>query len=164
MKLKKSDLQYTETGVFVVLNTSKTATPVRIPLPQYALDIIKTPVVGSDGKLIPGSSTSTSETQVLPNNPDKILNSVANQVSGFKTNHGGESPLQVDANNYNEGKDNAGKTSAIGAIVLAAVTRGVSTGSAAGGVAYAVMALLPNSNPENGQLVLPIKNVDIPYK
>lgn len=40
MRLKKSDLQFTETGVFVLLNTSKTATQVKIPLPQYAQQII----------------------------------------------------------------------------------------------------------------------------
>ena len=40
MKLKKSDLQFTDTSVFVVLSTSKTATQVKIPLPQYALEII----------------------------------------------------------------------------------------------------------------------------
>lgn len=41
MRLKKTDLQFTETGVFAILNTSKTATQVKIPLPQYALEIIK---------------------------------------------------------------------------------------------------------------------------
>ena len=40
MRLKKSDLQYTQNGVFIILRTSKTATQVKIPLPQYALDII----------------------------------------------------------------------------------------------------------------------------
>ena len=40
MSLKKTDIQYTDTGVFALLNTSKTATHVKIPLPQYAIDII----------------------------------------------------------------------------------------------------------------------------
>ena len=40
MRLKKTDLQYAQKGVFIILNTSKTATQVKIPLPQYALDII----------------------------------------------------------------------------------------------------------------------------
>ncbi len=41
MRLKKTDIQYTDTGVYALLNTSKTATQVKIPLPQYAIDIIK---------------------------------------------------------------------------------------------------------------------------
>ena len=40
MKLKKTDIQYTNDTVFVLLNTSKTATQVKIPLPQYAINII----------------------------------------------------------------------------------------------------------------------------
>lgn len=40
MKLKKTDLQYSDSGVFIILRTSKTATEVKIPLPQYAMDII----------------------------------------------------------------------------------------------------------------------------
>lgn len=40
MRLKKTDIQYTDTGVFAILNTSKTAMQVKIPLPQYAIDII----------------------------------------------------------------------------------------------------------------------------
>ncbi|MEO6812422.1 MAG: hypothetical protein ABI172_00720 [Ginsengibacter sp.] len=33
-------MQYAQNGVFIILNTSKTATQVKIPLPQYALNII----------------------------------------------------------------------------------------------------------------------------
>lgn len=40
MKLKKTDIQYTNDAVFVLLNTSKTATQVKIPLPEYAVEII----------------------------------------------------------------------------------------------------------------------------
>ncbi|HEY5370680.1 MAG TPA: tyrosine-type recombinase/integrase [Hanamia sp.] len=40
MKLKKTDLQYAQNGVFIILRTSKTGTQVKIPLPQYVLDII----------------------------------------------------------------------------------------------------------------------------
>ncbi|HWH61820.1 MAG TPA: tyrosine-type recombinase/integrase [Ginsengibacter sp.] len=40
MRLKKSDLQFTDHGAFVILNTSKTAAQVKIPLPQYVLEII----------------------------------------------------------------------------------------------------------------------------
>jgi integrase len=41
MKLKKQDIQYTGTDVFVLLNTTKTSTEVKIPLPDYAVEIIK---------------------------------------------------------------------------------------------------------------------------
>lgn len=40
MKLKKTDLQFTNTNAFVLLNTAKNATHVKIPLPQYAVEII----------------------------------------------------------------------------------------------------------------------------
>ena len=40
MKLKKTDIQITDSGVFALLNTSKTASQVKIPLPEYAIDII----------------------------------------------------------------------------------------------------------------------------
>jgi integrase len=40
MRLKVTDIQNTENGSFVILNTSKTATQVKIPLPDYALSII----------------------------------------------------------------------------------------------------------------------------
>lgn len=40
MKLKKTDIQFTDAGVFVLMNTSKTAAQVKIPLPQYAVEII----------------------------------------------------------------------------------------------------------------------------
>ena len=40
MRLKKTDLQCTQNGAFIILNTSKTSAQVKIPLPQYALDII----------------------------------------------------------------------------------------------------------------------------
>lgn len=40
MKLKKTDIQYTQNGTFIILRTSKTGTEVKIPLPQYTLDII----------------------------------------------------------------------------------------------------------------------------
>jgi integrase len=41
MRLKKSNLVYTEKEVWLIINTQKTGTEVRIPLPDYALQIIK---------------------------------------------------------------------------------------------------------------------------
>lgn len=41
MQLKKTNLQFTPDGVYVVLNTQKTGTEVKIPLPGYAIDIVK---------------------------------------------------------------------------------------------------------------------------
>jgi len=41
MKLKKQDVQYAEKDTFVLLNTTKTATDVKIPLPRYAVDIVR---------------------------------------------------------------------------------------------------------------------------
>lgn len=40
MNLKKGNIIYTPEGTFVVLHTQKTGTEVKIPLPQYATDII----------------------------------------------------------------------------------------------------------------------------
>jgi integrase len=40
MRLKKSNIQYTEEGVNAVLHTQKTGAEVKIPLPGYAVDII----------------------------------------------------------------------------------------------------------------------------
>ena len=40
MRLKKTDIQYTDAGVFAILNTSKTSMQVKIPLPQYAIEVI----------------------------------------------------------------------------------------------------------------------------
>ena len=40
MSLKKSNLVYTEKEVWLIINTQKTGTEVRIPLPDYALQII----------------------------------------------------------------------------------------------------------------------------
>lgn len=40
MNLKKSNIIYTPEGTFVLLHTQKTGTEVKIPLPQYATDII----------------------------------------------------------------------------------------------------------------------------
>ena len=39
-KLRKQDIQYTANDTYVLINTSKTSTEVKIPLPGYALDII----------------------------------------------------------------------------------------------------------------------------
>ncbi|MEN9697538.1 MAG: hypothetical protein RLZ56_959 [Bacteroidota bacterium] len=36
-----SNFQYTNNGTFILLNTSKTASQVKIPLPDYAVEIIK---------------------------------------------------------------------------------------------------------------------------
>lgn len=41
MKLRKQDIQYTDNDVFVLINTAKTSTDVKIPLPFYAVEIIK---------------------------------------------------------------------------------------------------------------------------
>ena len=41
MKLKKQDVQYAGNDVYLLLNTTKTASEVKIPLPSYAADIIQ---------------------------------------------------------------------------------------------------------------------------
>jgi integrase len=41
MRLKKQDIQYTETDVYLLLNTSKTASEVKMPLPSYAVEILR---------------------------------------------------------------------------------------------------------------------------
>jgi integrase len=41
MKLRKQDIQYAGNDTFVLLNTTKTAMEVKIPLPPYAVDIIR---------------------------------------------------------------------------------------------------------------------------
>jgi RHS repeat-associated protein len=128
-------------------------------------------VVNKDGTVTPATSSTNSVTQVLQNDPDKIVASVAQQVSDFKTNatgenpdHVGESSLQVDAERHNEGIVKAGKVSALGAITMAVITKGLTSGSLAGALLGAVLTLAPDSDPENRELDLSIRNVDIPYK
>jgi integrase len=41
MQLKKSNIQYTQEGIYAVLHTQKTGAEIKVPLPGYAVDIIK---------------------------------------------------------------------------------------------------------------------------
>lgn len=41
MNLKKKNIQYTPEGVFVTMHTQKTSTTIKIPLPDYAVAIVK---------------------------------------------------------------------------------------------------------------------------
>lgn len=41
MKLKKQNVQYTANGTFIALSTGKTSTEVKIPLPEYVINIIQ---------------------------------------------------------------------------------------------------------------------------
>ncbi len=40
MNLKKTNIQYTDEGVYVILHTQKTGAEIKVPLPSYATDII----------------------------------------------------------------------------------------------------------------------------
>jgi len=110
------------------------------------------------GVTVPGSITrGQTPTIAVDMGLDKDLKSITQQVADFKTSHDGDSPLQVDAAGYNNGKGAMGFTLAAGAAVNLLLTGGKSAGGFVVTVIGTALGLMPDGNPEHNSYSLKVR-------